>query len=268
MGVMNNEWLGLAGKVVAVTGGGSGIGAQVVLDLAAAGATPVALDLNDEGAAAVAARARDEFGVDASAQRLDVTDEDSVARAFSDLGERYGRLDGLVNAAGLLRAGGLAELSAKDWDLTLRVDLTGCFLTAQAAARLMEAGASVVHVSSIAGSNPQPFSGAYSPSKAGLTMLSRQLAFEWGPLGVRSNVVSPGLVRTPMSEPFYQAPGVLEARENAVPLRRIATPGDMADVTLFLLSGRSSYVTGQEIVVDGGFGTSLMSFVPRPGFSD
>ncbi len=264
---MNNEWLGLAGKVVAVTGGGSGIGAHVVLDLAAAGATPVALDLNEEGAAGVAARARDEFGVDATASPLDVTDEDSVATAFAAVGERYGRLDGLVNAAGLLRAGGLAELSVKDWDLTLRVDLTGCFLTARAAARLMGPGASVVHISSIAGSNPQPFSGAYSPSKAGLTMLSRQLAFEWGPLGVRSNVVSPGLVRTPMSEPFYQAPGVLAARENAVPLRRIATPGDMADVTLFLLSGRSSYVTGQEIVVDGGFGTSLMSFVPRPGFS-
>lgn len=265
---MSNEWLGLDGKVVAVTGGGSGIGREVALDLAEAGAVPIVLDLNGDAAQAVADEVRAASGIEASAFKVDVTDEDGVRAAFDAIAERHGSIHGLVNAAGLLRAGALSELSASDWELTLKIDLTGCFLTSQAARRHMDAGGAVVHISSIAGSNPQPFSGAYSPSKAGLTMLSRQLAFEWGPEGVRSNVVSPGLVRTPMSEPFYQAPGVLEARENAVPLRRIATPGDMADVTLFLLSDRSSYVTGQEVVVDGGFGTGLMSFVPRPGFSD
>lgn len=265
---MENDWLGLASRVVAVTGGGSGIGRQVVLDLAAAGAVPVALDLSREGAEAAADEARAAGASAASALALDVTDPAAVIAAFEAIADRHGVLGGLVNAAGLLRPGALRDLSPSEWELTLKVDLTGCFLTAQAACRLMGAGGAVVHISSIAGTNPQPFSGAYSPSKAGLTMLSRQLAFEWGPDGIRSNVVSPGLVRTPMSEPFYQVPGVLEARENAVPLRRIASAADMADVTLFLLSDRSSYVTGQEIVVDGGFGTGLMSFVPRPGFSD
>jgi NAD(P)-dependent dehydrogenase (short-subunit alcohol dehydrogenase family) len=97
-------------------------------------------------------------------------------------------------------------------------------------------------------------------------MLSRQLAFEWGPYGVRSNVVAPGLIRTPLSEAFYQAPGVLEARSAVVPARRVGTPQDLADVVAWLVSDRAGYVTGQEIAVDGGFTQTLMSHVPRPGF--
>ena len=97
-------------------------------------------------------------------------------------------------------------------------------------------------------------------------MLSRQLAVEWGPHGVRSNVVSPGLVRTPMSESFYQDPAVAQRRAAAIPIGRIGTPQDMAQVVLFLASDRSGFVNGQEIVVDGGFAHMLMSLVPRPGF--
>lgn len=97
-------------------------------------------------------------------------------------------------------------------------------------------------------------------------MLSRQLATEWGPKGVRSNVVSPGLVLTPMSEKFYENPEVKTRREQIVPMRRIATPEDMADAVLYLASPRASYVTGQEIVVDGGLSQVLMGLVPRPGY--
>jgi NAD(P)-dependent dehydrogenase (short-subunit alcohol dehydrogenase family) len=125
---------------------------------------------------------------------------------------------------------------------------------------------SLVHVASIAGQHPQAFSGAYSVGKAGVAMLSRQLALEWGPSGIRSNVVSPGLVRTPMSEAFYNAPGVAERRAAIVPSRRVGAPADIAEVVVFLASDRAAYVTGQEIAVDGGFGQVLMSMVPRPGF--
>jgi NAD(P)-dependent dehydrogenase (short-subunit alcohol dehydrogenase family) len=124
----------------------------------------------------------------------------------------------------------------------------------------------LVHVASIAGSEPQGMSGAYSASKAAVAMLSRQLAFEWGPRGIRSNAVSPGLVRTPLSESFYQAPGVKERREAVVPLRAIARPLDIANVIVFLASSRAGYVTGQDIVVDGGLSQTLMSHVPRPGY--
>jgi NAD(P)-dependent dehydrogenase (short-subunit alcohol dehydrogenase family) len=97
-------------------------------------------------------------------------------------------------------------------------------------------------------------------------MLSRQIAVEWGRRGVRSNVVSPGLIRTPMTEAIYQAPGVHEARRSLVPAQRIGRPEDIADAVVFLASERASYITGEEIVVDGGFTRTIMGVVPRPGF--
>jgi NAD(P)-dependent dehydrogenase (short-subunit alcohol dehydrogenase family) len=97
-------------------------------------------------------------------------------------------------------------------------------------------------------------------------MLSRQLANEWGPLGIRSNVVSPGMVITPMSQSFYDTSGVTERRSALVPMRRVGMPQDMADAILFLSSDRASYVNGDEITVDGGYANMLMNLVPRPGF--
>jgi len=179
-----------------------------------------------------------------------------------------GTPDVLVNNAGILRAAPLADLPLAEWNALLAVNLTGYLLAAQAfgpAMRARGAGA-IVHIASIAASHPQPRSGAYSASKAGVAMLSRQIALEWGRDGIRSNVVSPGLVRTPMSEAFYRDPGVAERRAALVPLGRVAGPADIADAVLFLASARAAYVTGAEIMVDGGLGQVLMAQVPRPGF--
>lgn len=262
-----NTWLGLEGKNIIVTGAGSGIGREVALAFAHAGAHVAAMDLNAEGAQQTADLIGNITGHTVPHYAGNVSDESEVRAVFDSISKDWGTLDVLANVAGVLRAGNLDELPLRDWNLTLDVDLTGAFLVSQAARRLMTGGGSLIHVASIAGSQPQGFSGAYSPAKAGLTMLSRQIAFEWGPDSIRSNVVSPGLVRTPMSEGFYQTPGVLAAREGVVPLRRIADPEDMANVVLFLASSRSSYVTGQDIVVDGGYSQTLMSHVPRPGFA-
>lgn len=125
---------------------------------------------------------------------------------------------------------------------------------------------SIVHIASIAATNPQVRSGAYSPSKAAVAMLSRQLSVEWGPYSIRSNVVAPGLIRTALSEAFYQAPGVLEARTNLVPIKRVGGPQDIADVVVFLASKRSGYCSGSHVVVDGGLDGMLMDLVPRPGY--
>jgi NAD(P)-dependent dehydrogenase (short-subunit alcohol dehydrogenase family) len=262
-----SDWLGLRDKVCVVTGAASGIGRGIALAFAAVGAKVVALDREPDGCAQTADELKRQ-GATAMPLSCDVTDPDQVAAAAAATLTAFGRCDVLVNAAGILRPGDIASVSLADWNTLMQVNLTGYLSCAQAFGRdmLARGAGALVHIASIAATHAQAFSGAYSASKAGVVMLSRQVAFEWGPRGVRSNVVSPGLVRTPMSEAFYQAPGVLERREAVVPLRRIGTPADIADVALFLASDRARYVTGQEIVVDGGFAHTLMSHVPRPGF--
>lgn len=261
------DWLGLAGKIAVVTGAAGGMGRAMAAGFAAAGA---AVALLDRDAAACEALAADMSGQGARCVALgcDTTDEASVRAAAEAVAARLGPADILVNNAGVLRPGPLSTLPVAEWDALLAVNLTGYLLCAQAFGRGMtERGAgALVHIASIAASNPQPRSGAYSPSKAAVAMLSRQLALEWGPSGLRSNVVSPGFIRTPMSEAFYAAPGIKERREAMLPSRRIGTPADIADAVLFLASPRASYVNGAEILVDGGLGTALMELTPRPGF--
>ena len=266
MTVQNDHWLGLRDKVCVVTGAGGGIGRAVALGMAEAGASVVLLDKNLEDCRASEAVLLP-TGVKTLALECDIADPDSVAAAERAT-RAVGPCDILINNAGVLRPGPLATVRLEDWNLLLAVNLTGYLLCAQAFGKAMiERGSgAIVHTASIAGSHAQGFSGAYSVSKAGVLMLSRQLAVEWGPHGVRSNVVSPGMVRTPMSESFYRDESVTERRAAAIPLGRVATPDDMAQVVLFRASGRAGYVNGQEIIVDGGFEHMLMSLVPRPGF--
>jgi NAD(P)-dependent dehydrogenase (short-subunit alcohol dehydrogenase family) len=262
-GNIMSDYLGLAGKVCAITGAGGGIGRAVALGMAKSGARPVLLD-RDPATLAETAAALKAIGVDAPCLPCDVADPASVTAAAAAAGP----CDVLVNNAGLLRPGPLADLPLEEWNRLISVNLTGYFLCAQAFGKAMierKSGA-IVHIASIASRFPQGFSGAYSVSKAGVVMLSQQIALEWGPHGVRSNVVSPGLVRTPMSEAFYQAPGVAERRAAVVPLGRVAVPDDIADVVIYLASARAGYVNGEDICTDGGFGRVLMSLVPRPGF--
>ena len=247
---MPSDWLGLVGRRALVTGAASGIGRACATALAEAGATVVALD-----------RAAVE-GMEAHA--CDVTD----AAAILELAATIGRVDILVNAAGITRPGSILEMDRSDWDRVLEVNLTGYLNTVRAfVPGMVEQGSgTLIHVASIAATHPQGSSGAYSVSKAAVQMLSQQLSIELGPRGVRSNTVSPGLVRTPMSEAYYQVDGVLERRNAAVPIGRVATPEDVADVVTFLASDRARYITGVDLIVDGGFSRTLMSSVPRPGY--
>ena len=258
------SWLELDGKVVAVTGAGGGIGKAIAAAFAQEGARVALLDIDADAADAAA---RDVGGL---AIGCDVTDPQSVGDAVARVNDRLGPADVLVNNAAFLSPGNLDEVAIADWQKMLDVNLTGYLRCAQSfgAAMFQRGSGSLVHVGSISGSHQQAFSNAYSPSKAGVSMLSRQLAFEWGPRGVRSNVVAPGLVRTALSEAFYADPKTRAAREKVVPLRRIGRVEDIAEAVLFFASDRASYISGQEIIVDGGYAQTLMSHVPRPGYSD
>jgi glucose 1-dehydrogenase len=261
------NWLDLDGKMAVVTGAAGGIGKATADLLVALGANVAYLDL-DQDACQANAVSTDPSGETAIGLTCDVADVSSVTAARDTVVDKWGGCDILVNNAGILRPGDLKDIDLEDWSKTLRVNLDGYLICAQHFGALMEArgGGALVHVASIAGLHPQPHSGAYSPSKAAVAMMSQQFAFEWGPAGIRSNVVSPGLIRTPLSESFYQSPGLVERREAVIPTRRIGMPIDIANAVAFLASPRASYVNGQEIVVDGGFTRTLMSHVPRPGF--
>src|SRR3989344_5392087 len=231
-------WLGLQERVCVVTGAASGIGAAIAASLADVGARAALLRRDVAGAA---------------------------ERVHVELGTPYA----LINNAGLLRPGALDQVSLEDWQTVLSINLTGYLLSARAFSPAMrKAGqGAIVNVASIAGVFPQTGSGAYSASKAGVLLLSRQMAVEWGPDGVRSNAICPGMIRTALSAKFYEEPGFEAKRAAVTANRRIGEPQDIADVALFLASPRSAYVNGAELLVDGGMANMLMDMVPRPGFN-
>lgn len=247
----------LSGRIAIVTGASGGLGGAIVAQLASMGARVVLLDLREPEI---------QLAGDHLALACDISSEASVLLAAKAVEKKYGRCDILVNNAAILpKPLGLEGTSEADWDKVLDVNLKGAFLCSKLFGRSMvAAGAgSIVNIASIAASAPNGVA-AYGPSKAAILGLTRQIAAEWGPKGVRANSVSPGLVRTPMSEPFYSNPENLAARTAVIALRRIGVPQDIASVVAFLVSDAASYVNGQEIVVDGGFlQSSLMNIQAR-----
>ncbi len=258
------DFLDLAERVSVVTGAGSGIGRAIALGLAEQGARVAAIDRNVDGCAETVAQIAG-IGGTAAAFVCDIANANSVAAAARATSEMFGDCDVLVNCAGILGSGGLDELSLELWSGMIAINLTGAFLCSQNFGRQMrrKGKGAIVHVASVVGAHPAPNGGAYSVTKAGVAMLSQQLAIEWAAHGIRSNSVSPGMTLTPMTQSSFDHPGLTERRNKIVPAGRIGTPTDIANAVLFLASDRSDYVTGANLTVDGGWTRNLMTLVPR-----
>ncbi|GAA2071719.1 glucose 1-dehydrogenase [Streptomyces albiaxialis] len=236
----------LSGRVVVVTGAAGGQGAAHARTLAAAGAALVLTDLDEEGGAAVA-RAREQDGAEAVFVPHDVSSARDWARVADEARARFGRIDVLVNNAGLWRTAPVGEQTEEGFRALLDVNLLGPFLGIRAVLpALREAGGgSVVNVSSTAGLTGIPGHSAYGATKFGLRGLTRSAALDLAPEGIRVNSVHPGAIDTPMIADVQGA----GAR---VPLGRVGAPRDVTGLVLFLASDASGYVTGAEFVVDGG----------------
>jgi NAD(P)-dependent dehydrogenase (short-subunit alcohol dehydrogenase family) len=260
---MSNAWLKLENKVCAVTGGAGGIGRAIVSSFADAGARVAILDRDEATVRALAA----EVGRAAIGVACDVASESSVRDARTAVEATFGRCDVLVNNAAVLRPRPLLDSTLDEWRQSLAINLDGYYLCARIFGQLMIAGGggSIVHVGSIAAELPQPNGLDYSAAKAAIVALSRQIAVEWGEQGIRSNVVNPGPVVTPLTAKLNADPDIVARRAAMTAIKRLGTPEDIANIVAFLASDRSGYVTGADLMATGGLHVMMMKTLPQPG---
>jgi NAD(P)-dependent dehydrogenase (short-subunit alcohol dehydrogenase family) len=247
----------MTARTVLVTGAGAGIGLEVARASAAAGYRVVLLDVSPSVLDAAAA-------VDGACGVVGSTTDPGVVESLLD---HHGVPDAVVNNAGIVRFGPLLEQALEDWRRVVEVNLTGTFVVARAVARRwVQAGrrGAIVNVTSMNGVMPGPNAGAYGATKSAVALLTQQMAVEWGGHGIRVNAVAPGLIDAGMSAPIYADPAVRSLRESRVPLGRLGTAPDVARAVLWLLSDEAGYVTGTELLVDGGVTVSVIAGLPRP----
>ncbi len=240
------------GKVVLITGGARGIGRSTAIDLASRGASVALFDVEAAGMADALGAMGDARGR-SEAFRVDVTSRPEVEAGITAVIERFGRIDVLVNNAAIVRRAPFLELTDAQWNETLGVNLTGYFIVAQEVARRMVAqGAGrIINVASFNARIGMDWQSAYSAAKGGVLALTRVMAFELAPSGILVNAVLPGAIMTDMAI-HSLSPIARTAREQRVPQGRFGTPSEVAAVISFLASSAASYITGTEMVVDGG----------------
>ncbi|HEX5327621.1 MAG TPA: glucose 1-dehydrogenase [Acetobacteraceae bacterium] len=241
----------LKGRIALVTGAGSGIGEGIARGMAKAGARVLVVDMNG-GAAERAAQA---IGGDAAAYTLDVTDRDACDALAVSVRRDVGAISVLVNNAGIIRRGKIGDANTRaDWDTTMAVNLDGPYnVTTAFLGHLTETKGAVVNIGSVQSFVALPNSAAYTASKGGVRALTKALAIELSPLGVRVNAIGPGLIATPLNAAARQNPDYMRNFKDRIPLGRIGDPDDIAGPAVFLASDLARYITGVTLPVDGGF---------------
>lgn len=244
-------------KHAVITGGAAGLGADVARTLSEAGYRVGIFDLGAERVAEAASKLENAVGIEA-----DVTSPDQVAAAFDAFGEVP---DLLVNNAGIVRFGAMEEQSVQDYIDVVSVNLLGsCFCARAIAPAMIDRGSGhIINFTSINGVHPAPGVGLYGPTKAAMANMTQAMAIEWGPRGIRVNAIAPGMIDAGMSKPIFQNPKVRATRGGGVPLRCLGEAADIAEAVLFLDSDGAKYISGHELVVDGGVSISVMAHLPR-----
>lgn len=251
---MPSSLFSLQGKSAVVTGASRGIGRGIAAALARAGAR-VALLGRDQ--ATLAAAANEVASAGAVQIVADVSDVSSIGAAFQEISRQFGRLDILINNAGIEQVCPSTDVGEALWDRIVGTNLKGAFFCAQQAATLMSGGGAIVNICSLTSKVGVPGAAPYGASKSGLAGLTRTLAAEWAPRGIRVNGIGPGYFRTQLTEDFYRDPAWRDAMLNKIPLRRFGEFADLDGAAVFLCSEASAYLTGQILYVDGGYLASV-----------
>lgn len=242
----------LTGKSTVITGASRGLGKAIALGLAKAGADILVSDVLDcaETVAEIKKLGRKAFGLN-----VDVTKKSDVENMVKTAVKEFGKIDILVNNAGIVRSGNAEVFEEKDWDSVINVNLKGEWLCAQEVGKQMikQKSGSIINIASIAGLGGSATAAAYCASKAGVILMTKTLAVEWGKYGVRVNAICPGVFATAMTEPFLKDPGFLQMVATQTALGRSGDPKELAGIAVYLASDAASYTTGAEFIIDGGW---------------
>jgi NAD(P)-dependent dehydrogenase (short-subunit alcohol dehydrogenase family) len=244
----------LTGKCCIVTGGGSGIGRAISLGFVREGAAVVVADREGAKAEEVALEAGANRG-SAVPVKADVTRTDDVDRMVDLSLREFGRVDVLINNAGIGKLGSVTELSEQEWDEVLGINLKGPFLCSRRVIpQMLQMGSgSIVNVASVTGIVASPGRAAYCASKAGLVMLTKAMALDYAAQGIRVNAICPGVIVTPMTESSLENPSIRKEKLDKTPMGKLGIPSDIVPAAIYLASEDSGFMTGHALVVDGGW---------------
>ena len=247
---------GLDDKIVLVVGGGGELGKTMAIGLAEAGADVAIADLNFKSTKDVAKKIED-IGKRSLALNVDVTNSKSVNSMTEKVINSFGRIDILINSAGVSVHIPAQRIADEEWNRVIRINLTGTFYCCRAIGIHMIARnkGNIVNIASMSGTitNKDCFNAPYCASKGGVKMLTKQLAEQWAKYNIRVNSISPGYMRTPLSIPIIDKPNFKEFLESVSPMKRAGMPEELIGLAIYLASDASSFLTGEDIIIDGGY---------------